>query len=442
MVTYVTDYSGILYYSERDSDSDKQYWRWNGQQALQTPVVVSYAFLEGADLPALSDVYYSSSSVQTFNTIQREQFRKATKVYEQNAGITFVEVASSTVAMVNVYGVSGSGYGGWSSIAQSYLTSTGSGEYVIDTGSGGNLTSADWFEIVLHELGHSLGLQHPFEGNIRLDTALDNTANTVMSYTNSPGANTTLGYLDKAAIQYLYGASVDTSDWEMTARSDGVTIKGSARGEVIYGAIGKNRILGLQGDDTIYGREYQDYLHGKAGNDSLYGAVGDDQLRGGVGLDSLWGGAGADKLYGGAGNDTLEGEAGNDRLVGKKGDDILRGGDGDDFLFGGVGNDTLYGGTGNDTLYGGEGNDTLYGDAGSDTFIFRSFDAGGSDQIRDFERGVDTLTIDHTSWTLGNAVLASTANGVSFTFDGGGDQGFVLEIFNLNVAQARAEWSL
>lgn len=442
MATTVYDYTGILYYSENGSDPNYQYWRWNGQQALQTPVVVSYAFLEGADLPSLNEVYYSSSSVQTFNTTQRAQFRKAAAVFEQNTGVVFVEVASSTAAMVNVYGVSGSGLGGWANVAQSFATSTGSGEYVIDTGAGGNLTSNDWFEILLHELGHSLGLQHPFEGDIQLATSLDKTAFTVMSYTNSPGANTTLGYLDKDALHFLYGNSIDTSGWEFQAYSAGVRIKGGANADVIYGALGKNVILGRGGDDTLYGRELKDYLHGKSGSDAIYGALGDDQLRGGVGTDTIYGGAGNDLMLGGDGNDLLIGEEGNDRLIGKKGDDTLRGGAGNDFLFGSMGNDNLNGGAGNDMLYGGEGNDTLFGDTGSDTFVFRSFDAGGHDTIRDFALGIDTLTIDHATWRLGAAALVDTGSSVVFTFDGGGASGFVLELLNITEAQARAEWSL
>lgn len=442
MATTVNDYTGILYYSERLSYSDYQYWRWNGQQALQTPVVVSYAFLEGADLPSLGDVYYPSSSVRSFNAIQREQFRKAAQVYEKNAGVVFAEVASSTVAMVNIYGVSGSGLGGWANVARSFSTSTSSGEYVIDTGAGGNLTSNDWFEILLHELGHSLGLQHPFEGDLVLDSTLDWTALTLMSYNNSPGANTTLGYLDKEAIQFLYGASLDTTGWEFEDTSQGVRIKGGPNADIIYGPLGKSVILGRGGDDTIYGREQKDYLHGKSGNDDIYGALGNDQLRGGVGADTLTGGAGDDLILGGNGNDLLIGEEGNDRLIGKKGNDTLRGGAGNDTLFGSMGNDTLSGGSGNDTLYGGEGSDILNGDAGSDTFVFRSFDAGGSDKIRDFELGLDILTIDHPTWSLANATLSDTGSSVVFTFDGGGANGFVLELLNITEAQARAEWSL
>lgn len=442
MATTVYDYTGILYYSESGSDPNYQYWRWNGQQALQTPVVVSYAFLEGADLPSVSETYYSSSSVQSFNTTQRAQFRKATKVIEQNAGVVFVEVASSTAAMVNIYGVSGSGLGGWSNISQSFSTRTSSGEYVIDTGAGGDLTSNDWFEILLHELGHSVGLQHPFEGNIQLAAVLDRSATTVMSYNDSPGANTTLGSLDKEALQYLYGDSISTAGWEFQAYSQGVRIKGGESADVIYGALGKNVILGRGGDDTLYGRELKDYLHGKSGNDGIYGALGDDQLRGGSGTDTLYGGAGSDLMLGGKGNDFLIGDEGNDRLIGKKGNDTLRGGAGNDALFGSQGDDTLSGGTGNDTLYGGAGNDILNGDAGSDTFVFRSFDAGGYDKLRDFELGVDSLQIDHASWSLQTASLVDTGTSVVFTFDGGGVSGFVLELLNITEAQARAEWSL
>ncbi len=59
---------------------------------------------------------------------------------------------------------------------------------------------------IIHEIGHTLGLKHPFDGSPNLPTAEDNQAHTVMTYTftgNSPG--TPMGY-DLMALQYLYAA--------------------------------------------------------------------------------------------------------------------------------------------------------------------------------------------------------------------------------------------
>lgn len=80
---------------------------------------------------------------------------------------------------------------------------------------------------VVHELGHALGLKHPFESPNILTTSLDNTAYTVMSYTSARNRilnfsyeNNTMkmaseyvgpfsyGVLDVAALQTLYGTNL------------------------------------------------------------------------------------------------------------------------------------------------------------------------------------------------------------------------------------------
>ncbi len=92
----------------------------------------------------------------------------------------------------------------------------------------GLLNFQDWdpgtlsFETILHELGHALGLKHPFfdpdnSTAATLPTNLDSIMHTVMSYTYSNLAGdegnefsfhpTTPMVLDIAAIQYLYGAN-------------------------------------------------------------------------------------------------------------------------------------------------------------------------------------------------------------------------------------------
>jgi hypothetical protein len=67
--------------------------------------------------------------------------------------------------------------------------------------------------VLLHEIGHALGLKHPFHkspyNKQKLSKADDHTKNTVMSYTNgdSDVYPTKLAWLDKKAIQELYGSS-------------------------------------------------------------------------------------------------------------------------------------------------------------------------------------------------------------------------------------------
>lgn len=102
--------------------------------------------------------------------------------------------------------------------------------------------------------------------------------------------------------------------------------------------------------------------------------------------ETLEGTNGSDLIFAGGGNDVVQGNAGDDTVFGR---------DGDDTLLGGQGADTLFGGNGADIIDGGLGQDMLYGGGGADTFIFNS----GTDQIADFEQGIDQIVLDPSLWT-------------------------------------------
>ncbi|MEE4152572.1 MAG: hypothetical protein V2I27_00275 [Erythrobacter sp.] len=217
--------------------------------------------------------------------------------------------------------------------------------------------------LLLHELGHALGLKHPFEGPIQLEEELDNQAITVMSFT-PVGPIDQLGPLDIEAIVHLYGDETadgaQISSWSWNPATETLTQQGNSGDETIRGVATSDVIEGLGGNDDILGL---------AGDDQLFGGDGDDTLMGGEGHDLLEGGDGADTLFGGDGDDKLEGGDGNDFLDGGAGRNTLRGGDGADTLFGGDGDDTLEGGEGNDILNGGAGRNTLRGGGGDDAIV-------------------------------------------------------------------------
>jgi RTX calcium-binding nonapeptide repeat (4 copies) len=84
------------------------------------------------------------------------------------------------------------------------------------------------------------------------------------------------------------------------------------------------------------------------------------------------------------------------------------------------GNDTLHGDQGSDTLIGGTGDDLLYGGQGSDVFQFAG--AFGHDVIRDFQVGIDVVSL--VSLGVGNfdevmELASQTAVGVEITTAGG-----------------------
>ena len=269
------------------------------------------------------------------------------------------------------------------------------------------------YEVLLHEIGHAMGLGHPFDGPIVLPEAEDNTNNTVMSYWRY-GYKSTFQAYDLLALQWLYGndglqglyglnsangQTLDATYWGTNAND---TLSGSNANDTLDGAAGADLLYGGQGDDIYLVDTQSDlifegiaqgtdtaiantsfYLYDNienltlatgAGNmfgsanaldNTVTGNEGDNLLLGWDGNDTVAGNAGADILYGVEGNDSLSGGAGIDVLVGGNGLDTLDGGSESDALYGEDGNDALYGGTGfaTDILVGGGGNDTLDGSA-------------------------------------------------------------------------------
>jgi hypothetical protein len=112
------------------------------------------------------------------------------------------------------------------------------------------------YETLLHEIGHALGLKHPFEGTTVLARASDNTSNTVMSYTESGGPYSTYSPYDVAALMWIYG--------------------GDGLGGNLGAASTSRYIVGTSTADTIVGTSSNDKLEGLGGNDRLDGGNGVD----------------------------------------------------------------------------------------------------------------------------------------------------------------------
>ena len=206
------------------------------------------------------------------------------------------------------------------------------------------------YETVIHEIGHALGLKHPFSASTYnsqiLSTNLDSRSYTVMSYSAVPGDNTThFSYepttpmiLDISAIQSMYG--VNTS---------------------------------FNATDTIYtfyeGVSYHQTIWDAGGNDtfvysSLSGGIIDLNagINGGSQLGNL---IYAQNAFGVNLYDVYNIWIANNVVI-----ENATGGSGDDYIFGNDASNNLSGGLGNDYIFGGLGNDTLNCGAGTDTCIY------------------------------------------------------------------------
>jgi serralysin len=116
----------------------------------------------------------------------------------------------------------------------------------------------DGYQTLLHELGHALGLKHPFEGGVTLPDNRDNTDYTLMSYDRVGAPDDEFAPYDVATLMWLYG------------------------GDGLGGQLG-------QGTAGLYlvGSEAADTLTGGNGNDSFEGEAGNDTILGGAGTDSV-----------------------------------------------------------------------------------------------------------------------------------------------------------
>ncbi len=244
--------------------------------------------------------------------------------------------------------------------------------------------------ILIHEMGHALGLKHPFDepdayGGIAdppyLQGTEDDTAWSMMSYNNHPEQYyLRFSPLDIAALQYLYGVST-------TARSSNDTYAvTSATANFIWDGAGTDSINanGLSQGATIYLTPgYWGYV-GSSQAPTITSA-GQITVNFGTAIENLIGSGYSDSLYGNASGNQILGGGGSDRIEGWEGDDLIEGGDGNDTLHGGAlaalsesaGADTLVGGAGNDMLVadGGGGGDLIQGGAGDDVIL-----VGGMDQ--------------------------------------------------------------
>jgi len=359
------------------------------------------------------------TNFQSLGSVQQTTARNALKAYASIANLTFKETSETATQHADVrlamsdatptawaYLPSTAAEGGdvWFNVSNGYFTSPVKGNYA--------------YMVFLHELGHTLGLEHTHEGNV-MPQDRDSLEYSVMSYRSYIGGSTTSGYTneeggyaqslmmyDIAAVQHMYGANYATNSGNSTYAWNPATGEMSING-VGQGTPDENRVFLTiwdgGGNDTYDLSNYTTNLKvdlrpgewTKTSSTQLAKLNWD-------GSKVAVGNVANALLYHGDTHSLIE------NALGGSGNDSLTGNDGANLLKGGAGSDKLNGLGGADILDGGAGADTLFGGSGADIFDFNSRSdslSSARDTIQDFVRGVDHIdlrTIDANTAVSGD----------------------------------------
>ncbi len=358
-------------------------------------MVVNYYFMETGE--EIDQFGFNVSPELNFSNFEKTQISAALDAMETFMNIEFVEVGSLAEAdMEFALSQTGDDFASDLNLGFAFFPSgaqIGSAVTLNADGIGWDREAADndpdgdddgllqggtGLLTVIHEVGHALGLDHPFDGQDSLlfpglvdnngDGSADDVFNdagsfdlnqtvfTSMSQTqgfvdhpflnvqgfNDTSANAgTMMALDIAALQVLYGenttqaAGDDTyaiedvtgsqnfymSIWD-TGGTDEITYGGSAQ------AVIDLRAATLAVEEG--GGGFVSLISDVRGGFTIANDVVIENASSGSGDDELTGNSVANELSGAAGTDTLSGEGGDDVLIGGAGGDTLDGGEGSD----------------------------------------------------------------------------------------------------------------
>ncbi len=336
------------------------------------PLIITYSFASPDDaffIPGYSDTDFElTSNINGLSGEEQQAVREVLNNIADDVNIIFVEVAddggSSAGHMRFAWTDGGTedveGTSAWAYYPGNYPQASDvwliSGS--LDAEADSDNSDTIFKNVVLHEIGHALGLKHPFDAegafNI-LASSHDGNDYTAMSYEMLAAGNGSyddyalpvdLMSLDILALQYVYGANTDRTigddvysflpeEWnymtvwdaggndtfDLSFFSNNLTIdltpgSWSDVGLVIDINIGsanirydtlqisedtiiENVVTG-SGDDTITGNNYDNIIEGGGGTDTLNGGLGDDTFlidnTSDFELDLINGGDGSDTL--------------------------------------------------------------------------------------------------------------------------------------------------
>lgn len=403
--------------------------------------------------------------------VEQAAFRSALNAWAEVANIQFVEVAdtATNVGDIRVAWMTDPDWGAWAYYPSSHPA--GGDVWLNSTNLSHDTTAGGYtYLAMIHELGHALGLKHPFEGSSILTGPEDTRQYSVMSYTYYGGAGSepvSPMLYDILAIQSMYGANMSTragndtytfntpqlkaiwdaggiDTFDLSGLDLGATVNLNAGtfssiGRTTGGAAASGNIaiafnvtienvVGSAYADNVTGNGANNTLWGNGGNDTITGGSGQDAMDGGSGVDTIdylyWTGGGTYNLatgvasFAGFYDETIANfeniwtGAGADSIVGTTGANNISSGDGNDTVDAGNGNDVVSLGGGDDYVNTtADGNDTYYSGSGND-YIW----GGSGNELYYGEDGNDTLL-----GYYGNDSLSGGSGSDSIDGQGGND---------------------
>lgn len=384
-------------------------------------VTVTYGFRQS---PANYTV--TTENISTFSQLSSAQMtaiRTILSLWSDISGIKFQEInpdgyTDDATILIGNYSDATSSDGAFAVLPGSTANKSADGDVWLNLEGGvsrDTITIGSWsFFVIMHELGHALGLSHPgdYDGVQPTYTnsaqfKQDTNQYSVMSYfyvssldgsapNPDKGNVTTPLLLDVYAAQKIYGVNLTTRV------NDSIYGFGTNAGDVFDFSINKAPLLCIWDAGGIDTLNCSGFLKNQTINltQATHSNIG--------GLTN---------------NISIALGAVIENAVGGSGKDIILGNNSKNSLLGGIGNDILNGLAGNDRILGGLGKDNLTGGLGKDTFVFNSKNEIGKGDIRELitdfthkqKDKIDLSGIDANSKLAGNQAFTYLA---SNAFDG------------------------